>query len=173
MYCRVEHLINIIWAIPAKYVTFRLSVIFAPTGAPLLGSCAPSVETNRNTNVISVKVMDSGTLCIPGQVCLLSRYSLVLTHTCCLLWDRRADLFLSCRTETETPLVVSLWKLPGFPLTYAFQVPETRLQCLNPGIYRVYNLKQSSIITLAHSDEPYIYMPNYEKIMQTNLDSTN
>ena len=30
--------------------------------------------------LLTVKITDSGKLCIPGQVCLLSRYSLVGTH---------------------------------------------------------------------------------------------
>ena len=38
-----------------------------------------SIPTARRLSLDAVNIMDSGTLCIPGQVCLFSPYSLVLT----------------------------------------------------------------------------------------------
>ena len=126
-----------------------------------------------------------GTLCIPGQVCLLSRNSLVLLCVVRLYRDRRAALFLSYTVETETKLV-PLWKTPGFALKipnsclsgkplvlhlrYAFQVLQIGSQFQNPGNYRNFNLIQGSIITLAHSDEAYTQ--NYGKIMETPIPRT-
>ena len=93
------------------------------------------------------------------------------THMCCLLRDkrRRADLFLSCTGRLRPSSCVS-----GKPLVfhqrYAFQVLQIPSQCLNPGNYRIFYLIQSSIITLAYSDEPY--MQNYGKIMETPIPRT-
>ena len=75
-----------------------------------------------------------GTLCIPGQVCPLSRRSLVLT--CIVLLEIEEEqlysLFLSYTVETETKLVPP-WKTPGFSpkirlpsTTNTIPVPEPR-----------------------------------------------
>ena len=103
---------------------------------------------------------------------LLIKSVLVHTHVCCWFIDRRrAVSFLSCTTETETTLV-PLWKItPGFPPKIRLQVLQIRSHCQNPGNYRAFNLIQSSIITLAHSDEPYIYAEIWE--INGNPDSTN
>ena len=89
--------------------------------------------------------MDSGTICIPGQVCLLSRCSLVLTCVACSeieeqLYSFRAPGRLRPRScLSGKPLV--------FQQRYAFQVLQVRSQCLHPGNYRAFSLIQSSIIT--------------------------
>ena len=49
-------------------------------------------------------------------------------------------------------------------------VKISTIPVLNPGNYRVFNLIQDSIITLAHSDEPY--MRNYDKFMKTPIPRT-
>ena len=81
---------------------------------------------------------------------------LVGTHVCCLLRDRRrAALFLSCTGRLRPSSCVS-GKTLVFHLRYVFQVLHIRSQCLDPGNYPAFNLIQGSIITLTHSDEPYM-----------------
>ena len=101
-----------------------------------------------------------GTLCIPVQVCLLSRSSLALTHECCLLRDTRRAAFLPfVHAETESQARASMGKPLGFYLRHASQVQQMlSSHYLNPGNYRAFSLIQGSSITLAHSDEPCIYI---------------
>ena len=52
-----------------------------------------------------------GTLCIPGQVCLLSRYSLVLTYVVRLEIEQEEQLYpFRARGETESQTRGSLGK---------------------------------------------------------------
>ena len=91
---------------------------------------------------------------------------LVGTLVCCLLRDRRrAALFLSCAGRLS-----ALWETLVPHLRYAFQILQIRSQCLNPGNYWAFSLIQGSIITLAHSDEPY--MQNSGKFMETPIPPT-
>ena len=58
--------------------------------------------------------------------------------------------------ETESQARASLGKPLFSHLRYASQVLEIRSHYLKPGNYRALSLIQSSTITLAHSDEPYM-----------------
>ena len=69
--------------------------------------------------------------------------------------------------ETESQARAS----PGKPLVfhprYASQVLQIRCQYLNPGDFWAFCLIQSSTITLAPSDEPYMH--NYGKFVETPI----
>ena len=65
---------------------------------------------------VKIKV---GTLCIPGQVYLLSRYSLVLTCVVCLEEEYSFIPFVHGEIETKH---VRLWKPLVFHLRYGSQV---------------------------------------------------
>ena len=57
-------------------------------------------------------------------------------------------------------------------LRYASQVIQIRSQYLHPGDYRPFKVIQGNIITLAHSDEPYIYAEitkRYGKFVKTRF----
>ena len=96
---------------------------------------------------------------------------LVGTHVRCLLGDRRrASLFLSCTQRLRAKLVPRWENLWFFHLRYAYQVLQIRSKYLNPGNYRDFRLIQDSIITLAHSDEPY--MQKYGIFMETPIPRT-
>ena len=84
-----------------------------------------------------------GTLCTPGQVCLLSRYSLRLTCDICLEIEEE-QFILSCMAVTESQARASLGKPLVFHLRYASQVLQIRSQYLNPGNYRPFSFIQSS-----------------------------
>ena len=80
-----------------------------------------------------------GTLCIPRQVCLLSRYMLVLTCVVCLEILEEQLYSFRARWRLRSSSCVS-----GPPKTrhsstanarYAIQVAQIRPQCLNSGNY--------------------------------------
>ena len=48
-----------------------------------------------------------------------------------------------------------LWETPGFPPKIRLVSTTNTIPVPDPGNYRAFNFIQSSIITLAHSDEPY------------------
>ena len=100
---------------------------------------AKKAKSPKSTTPL-VKIMDSGTLCIPGQVCLLSRYSLVLTCVACLEIEEQLYSFRARRRLRPRSC------LSGKPLVfhrrYAFLVLQLRSQCLNPGNYQAFNLIQ-------------------------------
>ena len=75
-----------------------------------------------------VKIMDSGTLCIPGQVCLLS---LVLTCVACLEIEEQLCSFRARRRLRPRSCLSG--KSLVFHLGCAFQVLQIRSQCQNPG----------------------------------------
>ena len=72
--------------------------------------------------------------------------------------------------ETDSQARASLRKPLVFHLRYASQVQQIRSQQLNQGNCRAFNLIRGSIITLAHSDQPYTQIL-WE--IHKNPDSTN
>ena len=111
----------------------------------------------RSINYFKIKVR---TLCIPGKVCLLSWYSLVLTCVVCL--EMKEEQFFSFRARGDEESLASVGKPLVSHLRYASQVLQTRSQYLDAGNYQAFSLIQSSTIALAHSDEPYIYAELWE-----------
>ena len=88
------------------------------------------------------------------QVCLLSRFSLVLTCVGCVerrqhLYSFRHDVRMKEGSMPCPEPVVSL-------LRYASQGIQMCSQYLHSGDYRPFKVVQGNIITLAHSDEPYM-----------------
>ena len=108
-----------------------------------------------------------GTLCIPWQVCLSGRCSLVLS--CVVWWEiEEEQIYSFCAREDWEPSLCLDGKNPCIPdLRYASQVPPIRSQCLNTVNYRVFGFIQSSAIALAHSVEPYIH--NYGELVENTI----
>ena len=95
---------------------------------------------------------------------------LVGTHVCCLLRDRRrAALFLFPRWTEKTCEMAKGHQgtIPGSHIRYASQVLPIRFLYLIPGIYPTFPYHNSSTITLAHPDEPY--MQKYDKFVETPI----
>ena len=116
--------------------------------------------------VIKIKV---GTLCVPRQVFLLGRYSLVLTHVCviCLETQENSSFIPFVHARLKAKLVPRRGNPWFFHLKYASQVLQIRSQYLSQDNYRAFSLIQSSTITLAYSDEPYTQ--NYGKFVETPI----
>ena len=83
--------------------------------------------------------------CIPGQVCLSSRYSLIPTFVVCLEIEEEQFYSFHARRRLR-PRSCFSGKPLVFHLRYAFQVLQIRSQCQNSGIYRAFNLIKSSTI---------------------------
>ena len=77
-----------------------------------------------------VKITGSGTLCIPGQVCLLSRYSLVLTCVACLETEEQLYPFRARRRLRPRSCLSGKPLVSHLRYSYAFQVLQIRSQCL-------------------------------------------
>ena len=81
----------------------------------------------EKAELVKIKV---GTLCTPGQVCLLSRYSLVLTCVARLEIEKE-QLCSFCARGDWDPSSCLAGKPPGFPSRYASQVLPIFSQYLN------------------------------------------
>ena len=69
------------------------------------------------TPSLLVMITDSGTLSIPGQVCLLSRYSLVYSHVLLAYRDRRRAALYSFRARRRLrPRSRASLENPWFPI---------------------------------------------------------